>query len=169
MAKHFPPLGGWWAPKELPWYAKKRPFWHQASGIPTASLRAVDEQHPMDGPWWTTHRMGIHMGVNPKMVGETPTNPWVFLLTYDHFGVWNGGYHHLRKHPHRMVRVALLIRFMDQILHHAVDIPHSSASYEFLAKGLYIKNASRIGCLTESVFFQTYPQDPYVLDIFSYI
>ena len=29
----------------------------------------------------------------------SPTNPWGFPTRNDHLGVWNGGYHHLRKHP----------------------------------------------------------------------
>ena len=46
-----------------------------------------------------TSLMSLGPGVNPKMVGFPQQTMGVFLLKSDHFGVWNGGYHHFRKHP----------------------------------------------------------------------
>ena len=41
-----------------------------------------------------------------KMVGF-PNKPMGFPTTRDHFGVWNGGYHHFRKHPSGKTSMAM--------------------------------------------------------------
>ena len=73
-----------------------------SSAVPEARSRVVFKKRR----WWPfTHPNGYGiwaMGVNPNMVGF-PNKPMGFSYwKWWALGVWNGGYHQLRKHPAHM-------------------------------------------------------------------